>query len=375
MIFKVSSAALLSVLQNASKVIAPKQTMPILDHFLFVLKEDKLSITATDLESTILSTIEVDGEVDGLAAIPAKLIMDALKELHDQPVKIDVNIETSETHLEWESGDIVIPAANGLGYPEVNTDLGEVKNEITLRSVQLLSGISKTSFAAASSDTKLTLNGVLLDVNSELVTFVATDARQLAKLTYNEPTNVAENCMVIIPRKGANLLRGILQKDDSPVKIEFGGRSILFKMEEYTFICRMIEGRYPNYNSVIPKNSQNKLIVDRAGFLSSIRRVSVCSNQGNNLVKLAISAQTIHLEAKDVDFSTSAKDKISCNYDGEPMTIGLKADNISEMLSALSCNEVTLEITDPTRAVLIVPTQSDDENEKGAVMLLMPVVL
>lgn len=377
MIFKISSAALLSVLQNTGKVIAPKQTMPILDYFLFSLKDGKLTVTATDLESTIISEIEVDSsEEDGTAAVPSRLVIEALRELSDQPVHFSVEHESFDILLKWETGDIMLPGLNGFGFPEVSRESGNDEKTLVMSGEELLSGINKTFFATANSDTRPTLNGILMDVSADWVVFVATDAHELVKLSIDKQTGFEEPAMVIIPKKSALLLRGLLSKDSNDVKIEFGGKNVKFTLDGYTYISRVIEGRYPNYNSVIPKNNPNKVVVDRAMLLNSVKRVSVCSNQGTDLVKFIIGRDKIVLEAKDLDFSTAAKDSVSCAFEGESVgaVIGLKSRNIIEMLSALTSPEVSIEFADTAHAVLFMPVDSNDPFEKSIIMMLMPVV-
>ncbi len=376
--FNISSSALFSILQNASRVIATKQTMPILDHFLFVLKDTKLTITATDLESTIISEIEVDiAEQDGSAAIPSRIIIDALRELSDQPINFSVGPDGSDLLLKWQSGEIMIPCTSGLGFPEVDIENTLDSRSITLTGPELLAGINKTIFAVANSESRPTINGILMDISAESVVFVATDTFQLVKVAISKETGIEEPAMVIITKKSASLLKNIVSKDLSEVKIEFGGKGICFVFEGCTYISRVIEGRYPNYNSVIPKSNPNSTIIDRVALSSCVRRVSVCSNQGTDLIKLNIEKDQIKLEAQDIDFSTSAKDSISCSSKEEntDVSIGLKSKNIIEMMSVISSEEVLLEFTDPTRPILFSPVDSKDIYESNMVIMLMPVSL
>lgn len=376
--FNISSSALFNILQNASRVIAPKPAMPILDHFLFVLKGTKLTITATDLDSTIISEIEVDvADADGSAAIPSRIVIDALRELSDQPIRFSVGEDSSDLLLKWQSGEIMIPCTGGLGFPEVDVEGSLDSRSITLTGQELLAGINKTIFAVASSEARPTINGILMDISADSVVFVATDTFQLVKVAIPKDTALEEPAMVIITRRSASLLRNILSKDLEEVKIEFGGKSISFAFDGCTYISRVIEGRYPNYNSVIPKSNPNSTIIDRIALLSCVKRVSVCSNQGTDLIKLTIGSDSIKLEAQDVDFSTSAKDSISCSSkEGNiDVTIGLKSKNIIDMMSVISSDEISLEFTDPTRPILFSPVDSKDVYEKSMVIMLMPVSL
>ncbi len=374
--FNISSATLFSVLQNASRVISPKQTMPILDHFLFELRDCMLTVTATDLESTIIADVEVDTACqDGIAAIPSRIIIDALRELSDQPVSIVIEPDSNTLELKWLSGEIAIPCNDGLGFPEVDRRGGLDAKSVVLSSSELIAGVTKTIFAAANSEARPTINGVLMDVTPESIVFVATDTFQLVKLALDKSVVCEEPAMVIITKKSAALLKNLVTKDSGDITVSFGGKNISFEFAGYTYISRVIEGRYPNYNSVIPKGSPCGTTIDRSAFLNCIKRVSVCSNQSTNLIKLCVSEDVMNLEAQDIDFSVSARDSITCashGFEGE-VVIGLKSKNLIDMLSVLSSDEISLEFTDPTRPILFSPVNSNDDYEKGMVVMLMPV--
>ncbi len=357
--FTVSSSALLSLLQNTGKVIPPKATMPILDYFLFNLSDGKLSVTATDLETTMISEIRVDTvEEEGVVAITSKLLIDALRELSDQPVNITVDKSTYEVILSWRTGRISIPGLGGAGYPADN----------------LLNGVSKTIFATGEGELHPVMNGIYFDITPEAITFVATDAFKLAKITMRGETGASEAASFVLPKKPALLLRALLAKETENVSVEFDSRYIVFTLSGYKLITRAIEGRYPNYNSVIPTNNTNKVIVDRVAFLGSIRRVSVCSSAANSLVKFTIEPGRMVVAAQDTDFSVSAEDTIECNYEGEPLAIGFKHTILVEMLSNISAKEVSFELADSTRPGLVIPAGETDEFEAEMVMLLMPIL-
>lgn len=347
--FKTSSSTLLNVLQNTAKVIAAKQTMPILSNFLFTLKDGKLNITATDLESTIIADLEVDSsDEDGVAAVPSTTILEVLRELGDQPISVSIDEESFEINIKWLSGEIALAGANGMAYPEISDSTIANSSTIELSCEQMLTGINQTVFAASSSDTRPTLSGVLMDIYPEQIVFVATDAHKLVKMSIDVNMGVEERTMVIIPKKTAQLLKNILVKNSDIISIEFSKSDIKFTTNGYTYMSRVIEGNYPNYNSVIPKNNPNKVIIDRAEFLSSLKRVSVCTSKGTDLVKLIIEDGTIVLEARDVDFYTSGEDKVSCSFTGEERVaiIGVKSKNITDMLSSLSCKDISIKFWD-----------------------------
>lgn len=373
--FSISSNSLLSLLQNTGKVISSKQTMPILDYFLFELSETILKVTASDLETTFISTIEVaSSEEGGIVAVPSRLIQDSLKELSEQPVDIDVDKSSYEITIRWATGQLSIPGISGTGYPELPSLKEEEINRFAIEPEWLLGGITKSVFATADSDLRPTMNGVFFDVEPTSLTFVATDAHKLVKITMNKQIDVEAPCSFILPKKPAMLLKSILVKQDEDVEVSFDSKNIIFKLSSYTVVCRAIEGRYPKYSSVIPKNNTNKVTVDRITLLNAIRRVSVCSSQASNLVKLTITADNITLMAQDVNFSVSAQDTIDCKYGGSPIALGFKSTFLVEILSAISSPEIVLELADATRAGLFIPLTEEDEYEKDMLMLLMPII-
>ena len=373
--FTISSSALLGLLQNTGKVIPPKATMPILDYFLFDLKENVLTVTASDLETTLVSKLNVDGmEVPGVVAVPSKLIIDSLRELSDQPIDFSVDKENYEITIKWQSGKLSIPGLNGAGYPEFSTLNEEERKQIVIPADWLQSGISKTVFATAESDLRPIMNGIYFDITSDSIVFVATDAHKLVKLTMHKEMAIDAPSSFILPKKPAVLLKGILSKEAEDVTIEFDSKNIVFTLTDYKLICRTIEGRYPNYNSVIPTNNINKVLIDRVAFLNGIKRVYVCSNQASNLIKISIDNNVMTLAAQDTDFSVSAEDRLECSYDGQPLTLGFKSTFMVEMLSNISSKDVSVELADATRAGLFIPYESDDECEKEMIMLLMPIM-
>ncbi|MFI3314607.1 MAG: DNA polymerase III subunit beta [Rikenellaceae bacterium] len=378
--FKISSALLSHVLQNAYKAISPKQTMPILGYFLFVLKEEKLTVTASDLDSTIIAEIEVESlnNGSGRIAVPANTFMDVLRELGDQPITIEIDQDNFEIKMTWSTGDIVVTGLNGFGYPEIeNQNIIGQPTSLTLKSEELIAGISKSHFATSNGTARPILTGILIDITPENVFFVATDAHQLVKLTIVKHTDIEEPTSIIIPKKTALLLRSIISKDDGDVVLEFGGNNIKFTVGGYSYISRIIEGKFPNYNGAIPLSNPNKVTVNRLELLNSIKRVSVCSKNSNNLISLSVTADNIFLEAKDFAYSSSANDNVACCYEGleEKIEINLKAVNFIDMLSALSSNDVLLEMSGNTRAVLLSAIDSEDVLEKSIIMMLMPVTI
>ena len=313
-------------------------------------------------------------EVPGVVAGPSKLIIDSLRELSDQPIDFSVDKENYEITIKWQSGKLSIPGLNGAGYPEFSTLNEEERKQIVIPADWLQSGISKTVFATAESDLRPIMNGIYFDITSDSIVFVATDAHKLVKLTMHKEMAIDAPSSFILPKKPAVLLKGILSKEAEDVTIEFDSKNIVFTLTDYKLICRTIEGRYPNYNSVIPTNNINKVLIDRVAFLNGIKRVSVCSNQASNLIKISIDNNVMTLAAQDTDFSVSAEDRLECSYDGQPLTLGFKSTFMVEMLSNISSKDVSVELADATRAGLFIPYESDDECEKEMIMLLMPIM-
>ena len=371
--FVVSSSALLGLLQTTNKVISSKNTLPILDYFLFDLKEGVLKITASDLETTLVGTLAVENvEREGLIAVPVKLMLDSLKEFSEQPLTIEANESTWEIVVSWKSGKLTLPGTSGLSYPNLPELNAETKQSLALDVDTLMVGINKTIFATADDELRPVMNGVYINLEPQSVTFVATDAHKLVK--YASETAAEATASFILPKKPANLLRGLLPKEDGEITVEFDDKNVLFRLKNQVLICRLIEGNYPNYNAVIPANNPNKVFVDRLELLNAIRRVAVCSNQSTNLIKLDISKGKINLTAQDLDFSVSAQESLLCDYEGEDIVIGFKSTFLIEILSNIETTTVLVELADSTRAGVFKPVY-DQQPSNDTLMLLMPMMI
>lgn len=372
--FVVSSSALLALLQNTGKVINAKNTLPILDYFLFDLKGSTLNITASDLETTLVGSIEVESvEREGLIAAPVRRMLDSLKEFSEQPLTIEADESTWEIVVSWATGKLTIPGTSGLSYP-VLPSLEQESNNVSIPVENLLMGINKTIFATADDELRPVMNGIFVSLDSGAVTYVATDAHKLVK--YTDTIDSELSASFILPKKPASLLRSLLAKEDGEIAVAFDGKNVQFKLENlcYNLVCRLIEGNYPNYNAVIPANNPNKVSVDRLELLNGIRRVAVCSNQATHLIKLNISSNNINIEAQDIDFSVSAHEKVACSYDAEPISIGFKSTFLVEILGNMDTSEVIIELADSTRAGVMKPV-FDEDNGSTTLMLLMPMMI
>ncbi len=370
--FTISSSALLSLLSTTGKVVSNKNTLPILDFFLFDLKGNTLKVTASDLETTLVSTTTVDSvEREGVIAAPVKLMLDSLKEFSEQPLTIEANENTWEITVSWKSGSLSIPGSSGLSYPAL-PELAEDKIEVEMDVDMMIGGINKTIFATADDDLRPVMNGIYVNLAPGMVTFVATDAHKLVKHT--SEAEVAAESSFILPKKPSSLLRGILLKEDDAVKVAFDKKNVVFYLKNSTLVCRLIEGVYPNYNAVIPAANPNRVIVDRVELLNAIKRVAVCSNQATNLVEFNIAANCINLATKDIDFSYSAEEHVSCAYEGGAIVIGFKSTFLVDILSNIETPSVVIELADSTRAGVFKPLY-DEPQSANTLMLLMPMMI
>ena len=370
--FTVSSSALLSLLATTGKVINSKNTLPILDYFLMELKGEELKVTTSDLETTLVGTIQVDNvEQEGIVAAPAKLMLDVLKECSEMPLTLEVNESNWEINISWSTGHSSVPGANPVSYPQTH-ELSESKTEVNLDVDILVNGINKTLFATADDELRPVMNGVYFNLDEAELTCVATDAHKLVKHTVECACGV--KAAFILPKKPANLLKNLLLKEEGEVKITFDQKNVVFELSASTLVCRLIEGASPNYNVVIPQANPNKLLVDRVGLLNAIKRVAVCSNPTTNLIRLDIANNKVVLAAQDVNFSISANETLACSYEGAPITIGFKSTFLVEILTNLETPTILVELADSTRAGVYKPVY-DDAQTSTTLMLLMPMMI
>ena len=370
--FVVSSAALYSHLQGISRVINSKSTLPILDCFLFNIEGNKLSITASDNETTLDSMMEiVESEGDYQFAIPSKTLLDAIKELPEQPITFDINPTSMEVSIQYMNGKYAMMGQSADEYPMAAL-MGENSVSFSIEADTLLGGINRTIFATADDELRPVMNGIYFDIFNDNVTLVASDGHKLVRYKlYN--ARGEEKAAFILPKKPAALLKNLLAKEAGEIKITFDDRNATFEMPTHRMICRLIEGRYPNYNSVIPQNNPFKVTIDRAAMLSALRRVSVFSSQSSSLIKLRMNNNELLISAQDIDFSTSAEEKLACAYEGNPMSIGFKATFLMDILSNINGQDVVIEVSDPSRAGVLVPAEQVEAEE--LLMLLMPMML
>jgi len=372
--FVVSSTELLSHLASISKVINSKNTLPILDNYLFLLEDNRLTVTASDLESTLITSLELDNTSgNGTIAVPAKLMNETLKEFPEQPLTFQIDPDTFAIDIFSQNGKFSIVGQNGEDFPQQPILNEGVASTINVNHSVLLSGINKTLFATADDELRPVMNGIFIELTTEDMKFVASDAHKLVRYKRFD-AKAEKDASFILPKKPAALLKSLLPKEDFDVKLEFDDKNAFFTLSNYKLICRLVEGNYPSYNSVIPANNPNKLIIDRVEFYNTVRRVSVFSNQASNLVRLKLTENQLVVSAQDVDFAISAVERLNCQYEGEDMEIGFKSTFLQEIVSNLSATDVKVELSDPTRAGLLLPAENENE-EENVLMLLMPMMI
>ncbi|MEL7601316.1 MAG: DNA polymerase III subunit beta [Proteiniphilum sp.] len=370
--FVVSSATLLNHLQAISRVINSKNTLPILDCFLLNLKNNTLSLTAADSETRLETLVEVSNtEGEGSLAINAKNLLDPLRELPDQPLTFDINDETLEVFIYYHNGKYNFVGLKGDEYPEPKV-LKESALKLTMDAETLFSGINRTVFATADDELRPVMNGIYFDISADDLTFVASDGHKLVRVTTTETKGEGRSSF-ILPKKPANLLKSLLPKETGAVEITFDENNAYIAMSSYKMVCRFVEGRYPNYNSVIPQNNPNTLTLDRLALLNALKRVAVFSNPASSLVKLQLSEDKIVVSAQDIDFLTAAEEMIPCHYEGNVMNIGFKAAFLIDILNNIPSSDVRVELSDPSRAGLILPVEKEENEEM--LTLLMPMML
>ncbi|MGL4331230.1 MAG: DNA polymerase III subunit beta [Bacteroidales bacterium] len=370
--FVVSSTDFLAHLQTIGRVINSKNTIPILDSFLFTLDQDVLTIKASDGETTLETSIRVaDAEGSGLFAIPAKMLVDPIRELPEQPLVFEINDTNLEVFIYFQNGKYNLIGQSGETYPmspELTANSLSLKTDVEM----LLNGVTKTLFATADDELRPVMNGIYFDIDQESITFVASDSHKLVRFK-NAMIRSEMKSSFILPKKPANMLKNILPKEEGEVTIQFDDRNAYFTFSNYRMICRLIEGRFPNYNAVIPQASPFKLIIDRVLLMAALRRVSHFSNQASNLVKLQISENQIVISAQDIDFSTAAEERLTCQYSDSPINIGFKSSFLVEILNNINSTEICLELTDSSRAGVITPLEQNEGED--LLMLLMPMML
>ena len=368
--FIVNSLGLLKQLQLLNGVLNSNNTLPILDNFLFEMKQDELTLSASDLETSMNTRMAIQCKEEGMIAVPAKLLLDILKSLPDQPLTFDVDGKTFGIEITSDNGKYKLTGQNGDEFPKAPA-MGASK-ALLIGADVLNRAISKTIFAAGNDDMRPIMSGVFFEIEPESVRFVATDAHKLVRMTRSDIGG--ESAAFIVPRKPLNLLKGALSSLKSEVNMQYTENNAMFTFENVTLMCRLIEGKYPNYEAVIPKENPFKLTIDRLDFLNSIKRVSIFANRSTNQVRLKLTGSEIQLSAEDLDFANEAHEQLACTFVGDNMEIGFNSRFLQDMLNTLDANNVHVEMSAPNRAGIITEVEKSFENE-DILMLVMPVML
>lgn len=369
--FVVSASTLLKHLKSIGGVLNSSNTIPILDCFLFELSKGELLLSASDMETTISTSLKVESSESGSIAVPAKTLMDSLANLPEQPISFIVDKLKHSVKLKTETGDYNISGQNGAEYPKMPKL--ESQSSIVIKSDVLASAINKTIFATGNDDLRPVMSGVFCQFSETNSIFVATDAHKLVRYTRND-AKAGASASFIMPKKPLNVLKSLLTGIDDAVRVEFNKTNALFSFGNVNMICRLIDGKYPNYEAVIPKQNPNKLTVDRASFLGALKRVSVFSNKATHQIRVKVTGSQLRVSAEDLDFANEGHELLTCTYVGEDMEIGFNSRFLLEMVSNLDCDEIIIEMSAPNRAGIILPNNSGNPAE-DILMLVMPVML
>jgi len=370
--FTVSSTAVGSRLSALSRVINSKNSLPILGDFLFEIAEGRLNLTASDSEVMMKSTLELNEcEGDGCFCVGNHDLLEAVKGISEQPITFDVNLDERKATISYQNGMFSLPIENADEFPKAQEVSGEA-TVITLSSQLLSENINRSIFATAQDELRPVMNGIYFDLTPDCLAVVASDGHKLVR---NKVLTVKSDqpASFILPKKPASLLKSVLVKNGGDVVIRFDERNAEITFEDGVIYCRLIEGRYPNYNSVIPQGNPNTLTIDRMGLLSALRRVQPFSNDSSNLIRFHVENGMLQLDAEDYDFSKTATERMMCDYSGMPMSIGFKGSSIIEILSNLDCDNVVIQLADPSRAGLVLPSEQPEGQD--VLMLMMPMLL
>ena len=370
--FTLSSSALSSRLQTLAKVINSKNSLPILESFLFQVHNGQLTITASDSENVMQTSLALDQfDTDGNFAIPSHTVLDAVKELPEQPLTFEVNMNTYEVTAGYQNGQYQFTAQNADEYPQTAPIQNDV-HAITIDAAALNNNINRTLFATDNNEIRPVMNGIYFDLTTDCLAFVASDGHKLVRCR-DYAIKSETPAAFILPKKPAMLLKNVLDKDSGDVVIKFNSSSAEIQFAEGKLSCRLIEGNYPNYNAAIPNDNPNELTIDRKSLLSAIRRILPFASMSSQLIRFRLEAGMLELSSEDIDFATRAKESLVCEYTGSPLQIGFRGDFFTDILNSIDTDELKIKLGDPRRAGIVVPSKQP-ENE-DVLMLIMPLLL
>ena len=368
--FIVNSSTLLKELQKLNGVISSSNTLPILDNFLFEIQDGNIQIIASDLETTMISKITTESSSNGQITIPSKIIIDTLKTFSNQPLTFLVDEDTKGIEISSENGNYKLAGQDAKEFPRV-PELTSSSN-FNLNSSVLLNAINKTLFASGNDELRPVMSGVFCELSEEQITFVATDAHKLVKHTTSN-INSNSSSSFILPKKPLSLLKSNIGSE-SDINIDYNETNVKFSLENITLICRLIDGKYPNYDAVIPKDNPNKLVIEKQELLNSIKRVSIYASKTTHQIRLKVAGSQLQITSEDLDFANKAEERLTCSYEGEDIEIGFNSRFVIDMLNNIGSDQICLEMSAPNRAGIILPLDGQDENE-DTLMLVMPVML
>ncbi len=369
--FIVSSSALLKQLSKISGVIPSRSVLPIIENFLFEIEESKLTISTTNLEISMQTSLQIEARGGAMKiAVPAKILLDILKALPDQPITFSIEEDTFAIEISSENGKYKLSGENGLDFPKI--PVPENTQAATMPSRVLWTAINKTLFAASTDEDKAALNGIFFNLGTNGLTFVATDAHRLVRYRRLDVT-VNEATSFIVPHKALNLVKGAFSASEEPVKIEYNDNNAFFRALDILLVCRLIDQKYPDYENVIPTDNPNKLIIRRADLLGTLKRVNIFANKTSHQVRFKISGSELTISAEDLDFANEARETLACTYEGADLEIGFNASLLIDIISNSTTSEIVMELSTPNRAGNVLP----DVQEEGEhlLMLIMPVML
>ncbi|TYR37316.1 DNA polymerase III subunit beta [Sphingobacterium phlebotomi] len=368
--FIVSTSILLKQLQSISGASSSSTVLPILENFLFEIKDNLLTISATDLQTSMVTSLQIEAKEEGRVAMPSKILIETLKTLPDQPVAFSVDTNTLAIEISAGDGKYKLSGENADDFPKI--PVVDNVSTVALNASILSEAITKTLFAVSNDELRPAMSGVLVQLGEQNITFVSTDAHKLVRYRRTDVSSEKPTAF-ILPKKALTLLKSSLPSDDTIVSIEYNNTNAFFQFGNIHLICRLIDERYPDYEAVIPQVNPNKLTVDRLLFLNTLRRVVIFANKTTHQVRLKISGSELHISAEDLDFSNEAHERLNCQFEGEDMEIGFNAKFLVEMLSNLNSSEVVIEMSTPNRAGLLIPAIKEDNED--ILMLVMPVML
>jgi len=368
--FIVNSNYLLKQLSNINGVITTNPVVPILENFLFEIDKANLTVTASDLQTSMITELNVESKEKGNIAVPARILLDTLKNLPDQPVTFSVDESTYSIEISSDNGRYKLSGENATDFPKVPSVSNDFSASVS--SEVLSKALSNTIFATSSDELRPAMTGVYVNLSEKNTTFVATDGHRLVRYRRTDVKSENGNA-IIIPRKALNLLKATLPSENTDVSIDFNLSNAFFRFGSIRMICRLIDERFPDYENVIPSSSTIKMTISRTDFLSSLKRISIYANKTTHQVRLKITGSELQVSAEDLDFSNEANERLSCEHEGEDIEIGFNAKFLIEMLSNIDTEQIRLNMSAANKAGVILP--ADKSKEEDILMLVMPVML